>query len=613
MNTHRCTRSWRVFAQGVLALLLSFGIFADVLARPLDAPQGQVDAPPVSGVTLKDTAYPVPTDGVYFVDGQHGNDTHDGKAKDKPYRTLAAAVAAAPAGSTIVLRAGTYRMNTVEVDKPLTIQPYPHEQVWIKGSLEVKGWEADGDDWVVAWDHSLPRASEGRTGCSAVKPLCIIDPAYPQADYLDMVFVDGQPLKQVLSRDAVAPATADTPATFFVDTANKTLYIGAKPANKTVEATVYETGMRVTPSAAGTVVRGLGFAHYAQRGLGVTAPHAVLENNTIAWNAYQGASFNAGPYSATDAVVRGNTVSYNGSTGLTGVGVDRLLMEHNTVAYNNIERFAVTWTAAGAKFNRADRVVIRDNLVEGNCAHAIWLDGGVTNATIVRNTVRRNRIFGIFFEISRGAIIASNLVVDNNSPGIAVANSSDAKIYNNTLVGNPKAVFVKEDNRKPTPAEIEHGATYTTIRTIIRNNILSDASSGWLLDTSKYTCVDTTPMIDELDHNVYHRTSTSETRYIARWAPTATKTATGCSTPSYATLADFQAASGLATNGIELANVATNQLFVDRASGNYRLVAGSPAIGSGVALPEDVAAALGVQAGVPVDRGALHLQGPTAN
>ena len=51
--------------------------------------------------------------------------------------------------------------------------------------------------------------------------------------------------------------------------------------------------------------------------------------------------------------------------------------------------------------------------------------------------------------------------------------------------------------------------------------------------------------------------------------------------------------------------MATNPFFVDEASGDYQLKPGSPAIGAGVPLPADIAAAIGVAAGVPVNLGVL--------
>src|SRR5690606_32127662 len=92
---------------------------------------------PVPNVALFDTAYPIPSGALYV--SPSGNDSHNGSAAS-PFRTVQRAVNAAPAGATIVLRQGEYREKVTITNKRLTLQPYPHEQVWLKGSDVVTGW-----------------------------------------------------------------------------------------------------------------------------------------------------------------------------------------------------------------------------------------------------------------------------------------------------------------------------------------------------------------------------------------------------------------------------------------------------------------------------------------
>ncbi len=72
----------------------------------------------------------------------------------------------------------------------------------------------------------------GTTSSSKTLGSEYIDPAYPMAGKLDMVYVDSVSLKQVASKAKVAPGT------FYVDSTNNKLYIGNNPASKTVESTV---------------------------------------------------------------------------------------------------------------------------------------------------------------------------------------------------------------------------------------------------------------------------------------------------------------------------------------------------------------------------------------
>src|SRR5262245_55000418 len=135
-------------------------------------------------VTIKDTAYPIPASGVYFVSPE-GDDVNSGTSVTAPLRTIQQAVQVAPSGATIVIRAGTYRESITSLSKQLTFQPYPHEQVWMKGSVIVTDFVSDGELW---------RKDDWTYKFTPTADISAIDPAYPMAQYPDQVFLDGNPL-----------------------------------------------------------------------------------------------------------------------------------------------------------------------------------------------------------------------------------------------------------------------------------------------------------------------------------------------------------------------------------------------------------------------------------
>jgi hypothetical protein len=138
-----------------------------------------------------------------------GKDTNSGKSLTSPW-SVAKALNSAPAGATIVFRGGQYHKATGKITKKLTLQAYPHEKPWLKGSIEVQGWVADGSMWRKdGWNYSLPTIDSIH-----------VDPNYPMARYTDMVYVNGVSLKQVGSKANVGPGK------FYVDKANNKLYIG---------------------------------------------------------------------------------------------------------------------------------------------------------------------------------------------------------------------------------------------------------------------------------------------------------------------------------------------------------------------------------------------------
>lgn len=106
-------------------------------------------------------------------------------------------------------------------------------------------------------------------------------------------------------------------------------------------------------------------------------------------------------------------------------------------------------------------------------------------------------------------------------------------------------------------------------------------------------------MIGNTDYNIYYDTSAKS---MFKWSLGKGK----CSL-TYTSLAAFQSlVTGFEQHGLSGGNVATNPLFVNEANGDYRLKAGSPAIGRGQILQADIARALGWKSGVPVDMGALQ-------
>lgn len=566
------------------------GLLAIVLAAP-----GVVSAAGsgTAGNNIKDTNYSYPT-GAYFV-SPDGKDSNSGKTPNSPW-PVAKALDEAPSGSTIVFKGGTYRNINAKINKKLTLQAFPHEKPWLKGSVVVTGWVADGGIWRKdGWSYSFPQNMSD----------AYIDPNYPLAGYRDMVYINGVSLKQVASKAKVVPGT------FYVDSTNNKLYIGNNPAGKTVEATAQEYAFRMwknsTSNPSNTVVRGLGFAHYADEAISVGAPHVTLENNTFVWNGQDGVKFMSQIGTtlgvSTDAIVRGNTFRYNGAHGIWGGRVDRMLLEDNTISYNNVERFSTIWDAAGIKVIWTDNLIWRRNRVENNFAIGMWVDVSSTNATIVNNIVRSNESNGIMFEISDKAIIASNVVSDNASAGIMVYNASGARVYNNTLVNNTGNLAIRDTQRNNTKAaEIAAGITWIARNNVVKNNIFSNTTSGAHLQAGNCTTKEASHlMVSSADHNAYHRKPSSNSKSNITWSLGAAKCLV-----KYNSIDAFNSATGYEANGLAIDNVATNPFFVNEASGDYRLKPASPAIGRGAPLPADIASAVGLTPGVAVDLGALQ-------
>jgi mannuronan 5-epimerase len=235
-----------------------------------------------------------------------------------------------------------------------------------------------------------------------------------------MVFINGVPLTLVSSQSQVKSGD------FYVNYSTKTIYIGSNPTGNTVEATDQATALDINSSASGTIVRGLGFEHYAtsysyqQAGaLWVDATSVTVENCTFAYNALAGLAV----YSQ-NCTNNANTCAFNGEKGLEGKEINGTLVENNAFAYNNQRNFAQNWDAGGSKICNSTNETVKNNLYDSNICDGIWFDISCSNITIVGNVVLNSAREGIEYEISSNAIIAditsARKLLTNHSYGVSL-------------------------------------------------------------------------------------------------------------------------------------------------------------------------------------------------
>lgn len=442
------------------AVLLAVAVIVvDVGAR-----ESRGDDRPVA-LPLPPTHYTAPDDAV-FVAPSGGDDATGGKGA--PLRTLTAAVRRVPSGGTIVLRAGTYRESAGTIGKRVTIQPASGERVWFKGSRVVPRWTRTAD----GWEHTDWQSDLCREDCYLPQ---IIDPEHPLAGKPEMVFMDGRPLRQVAKRDDVKPGT------FFADAAKSSVVIGDDPRGRTVEVTVFDHLLQFDPGAAGSVLRGVGVAQYGSRQqygarsamVVVNAPDVRVARTTFAHSASTGlAVFQPG------VRVTRSTMVNNGLVGLQANRADRLRVTRSTFTGNNAERFTVRGEAvgaAGAKVTRTRKAYFARNVFERNAATGWWCDLGCTDATVIRNRAVGNAGHGLFYEVSSGALIGSNLLLNNRRHGVKIAGSDGVGLYHNTFAGNSLSLGLYNDPREPSfdAYSEDLGLSWLTADLVSVNNVFA--------------------------------------------------------------------------------------------------------------------------------------------
>ncbi|KAI1704794.1 right handed beta helix region domain-containing protein [Ditylenchus destructor] len=558
----------------------------------------RTDAFNTASFSMADTNYPIPA-GAVFV-SPSGNDANAG-TEAAPLKNPVTAVSRAASGGTIVFRAGLYyEAELGKITKKVTLQPYPHEKAYLLGSAPVSGWVLEGAIWRKSgWTNPLEP-----TTC----PAEAIDPSYPNACMPEQVFVAGNPLSQVSSKAAV------TTGKFFMDTANSALYIGTNPTNQLVEVSTKWRAFQFDTGAEGSVVRGLGIAHYA--------PHwdesqlaAVISNAasvTFESNLFTQNAGTALGIFKPDNIVRSNYIGYNGYRGVNGNRCDRTQFVGNTVDNNNQEHFRIDscggyCTVAGIKVAHTDNLVVAYNYFRNNIGTGFWCDLGCTDAVVTKNVATGNLKHGLYYEVSSRAIIASNIIANNKYNGLKISGSDQVRVYNNDFVKNGNNLGIFDDPRLPADADPNYsavlGLSWNTANTEIRNNLFSNGVSTFL--DGNETPQKTSPqMISAMDHNGWYRASSTSPPNLVHWCDS------GCA--DFSTHQNFVSATGrdAVPPSIVVENAA-NPFFVNEAAGDYNLLASSPAQSSGAALPSDIASALGV-ASSPVDMGALDWRGKTS-
>jgi parallel beta-helix repeat protein len=544
--------------------------------------------------------YEVPRDAahVYYVAPDAKADA-SGLMPNEP-TTIEAAIDRVVTGDAVILRGGTYRTGSLVFNQGITIQPYRDEVPVLKGTLVATEWQALRDGvWRTPWKRLFPQRpadwwQRSREGMRT--PLHRFNN--------DMVFIDGRFLQSAGWEGGLDAGT------YFIDYEGGFVYIAVDPKDHLVEITAHDSAFVRTikpvhgrqPDRKGPAIRGLTLTQYAYRALEVEGVEpegpadpasfgkdvvgTTLENVTITY-----CSRVAAYLRGDGLVVRNSLVSDTSTEGIYIIGSADVLLEHNIFRRNNIERITGYYPSAVKIFNQSYRVTCRDNLViEQPYSNGIWYDVGNVDGVFVNNWVE-NAIDGFFFEISKGAIAAGNVFV-NCDKGIRILNSSNVRLYQNTLV-NTVASF----ERTPRSAVGDHFGWHPATgphvdarqgHVFVGNLLVADE---WFrkpllnVEQTEALCGRLTkPQLSELDRNAYVRRGDVASRPLITWSPVPGETC-GVALGSPAALNAIHA--GLESRS-RFMNGYVGALFKSPELDNYELVASFSATATGDPVPADV-------------------------
>jgi parallel beta-helix repeat protein len=352
-----------------------------------------------------------------------------------PTQSIQTAVDSKPTGTTFLLKAGTFREQTVN---PKSGDTFLGESGTIlSGARILTGWQQSGSTWWVG----------GQTQSSALYGEC--QTAHPMCGRAEEVYRDGVRVEPVASANGVAPGR------WFFDHVAQRIVVGDNPAGHLIETS---TAARAFGGLVDNVtIRGLTIEHYA-------TPN---QNGTIQAGPRPGPQPDGGAgWLIEDVVVRRNhgvgvamgnrttlrrvQANENGNLGIVGTSASGGLVDASEIAGNNTSGVESGWSAGGAKWaGDYNDLTVQNTTARDNDGPGLWVDESCARSTFTGNTVTGNTTAGIAVEISYGAKISGNTIRGNGftrgidwlwGSGIEIAGSPDVEVFGNVVEDNNNAI-----------------------------------------------------------------------------------------------------------------------------------------------------------------------------
>lgn len=448
-----------------------------------------VDTSKVTGAQIDESGVQV----ILHVDASASTEGDGSEAR--PLRTLGAALKLADGhlkagrATKIKLAAGTYREGNYVIkggemnerragdDTLLVIEGNAPGNTILSGSDEYKptGWKtlASGDKPIYThpWNHDFGN-EEGPWGQYNPKKLL--------GHRSEMVFVNGQPLRQVILEDydykpgegwsgkgqhtfkgMLEPAGVLEPGTFGVaerddHAQGNTIFVcpptGVDWSTALVEVTArrhilhshYKSNlvlrnlvMQHAASTHSTIHAALMIGHWHHMQRQLQNNNILLDRVIVRHNNGFGGKIGHGK----NITVRDSVFVYNGHSGLNTGVVSNVLMENCDFSYNNWRGHLgglYGWAVAGTKQHQTRDSVLRHVTAYGNMGPGIWYDVNNTNCTIENAVVVGNRR-NIFLEISDGPFLLKNvLAVADRHVGLVLTNHGHLTVEDSIFHGARK-------------------------------------------------------------------------------------------------------------------------------------------------------------------------------
>jgi hypothetical protein len=443
----------------------------------------------ITGAQIDETKVQV----LLYVDQSNpvANDANSGTSTS-PFKTISGAVSRASqaaGGTKISIAPGVYREAislanfNLHNPSPLILEASSSPgSVVVSGSLVWPGWTPQKDgtythSWPYSWGDAATPA-----GWPTLAPIVL---------RREMIFINGQPLRQVLSQSSL------TPGSFFaLDGKTITIYppAGTQMSTAQVEVAARPALLSTPNGISNVVLRGLVFQHdnTAVNGNGTGAvalnggSNILVDHCTFRYNNWTGLSAQGKAMTVTNTFA-----DHNGEKGIGLYEVTNLVFNANQTSFNNWRGAAgnfTGWDAAGMKACRLHNATISNYVAAYNQTGGLWLDTDAAGIQLTGTQLCNNLTSGLFVEVSEGPVgIQSTSILSNGGNGLQVANSTAISLSNSLAYANGNAVWIGGTDAPVKVSNFETGAVYSLYSQgmSLQHNSLVGADSGqWLLSTS---------------------------------------------------------------------------------------------------------------------------------
>ena len=350
----------------------------------------------------------------------------------------------------------------LSVTKQCTIQPYPGEHPVFDGTRdESGGWTAGGGYWSKPISITIDRGATDQygqldnnvqfgwvwvrgtawrtlmTNAGYTHPDAI--EMFPLASWNEQVWIDDVQQQQVATLGEVGPGkfyvAGSTGGTNSVMFTSSTYYLGTNPTGKSVRVGELCTSLRL--GVAGSTLRGLKFRRFCGSNhmggvVKATTGNATFEDVVVedaSATAYDLFQSDNSVFIRCEAIRAGNLGFRHGRS-------YNLTFDRCKAQYNNNRRYNTSPVSGGLKGATGRNILVKDCDFTHNYTKGVWWDVSCYDTRVVNTALDYNEESGAVFEIGAKGLLANCTITNSGIHGVIILDNHDVDIWNCTFANN---------------------------------------------------------------------------------------------------------------------------------------------------------------------------------